>query len=307
MPSTAKAAAKTAAGTAAVGIGTYGLLIGEALVARRRIGTSGDRPPSGDGIYGDDHPGEPLRCLLLGDSTMVGYGMTMADQTPPSFIGLGLSHVLDCPVDIRNESVVGAKSSDLDDQISRARDHQPQLAIILIGANDITHQVPAKRAARRLANAVIRLRAMGAEVVVGSVPDFGTVKPLPVPLRAFCRLWSRHLARRQTMAAVAAGARVVSMADLLEPLFLLKGDALFGDDRFHPSAEGYARMASFLVAASVASWRGRTAIEDSAAPDESPEQMPLDEAAEWASEHGGTQVAPAPGVRRWATVRRLRR
>jgi len=297
-----KTTAKAAAGTAVVGFGTYGLLIGEALLARRRIGTTTDRPPSGNGVYGVDLPGEPLSCLLLGDSTMVGYGMKTADQTPSALIGVGLAHILDRPIEIRNESVVGARSSDLHDQITAA-DMVPDLAIILVGANDITHQVPAKRSARRLASAVRRLRAMGAEVVVGSVPDFGTIKPLPVPLRTVCRYWSRHLARRQTVAAVEAGARVVSLADVLEPLFLLKGDALFGDDRFHPSAEGYATVSSFLVAAAVAQWRTREAAPIEGEPEE---RMPLERAAEWASEHGGTQVAPSRG-RRWATVLRRRR
>ncbi|HPU14054.1 MAG TPA: SGNH/GDSL hydrolase family protein [Aeromicrobium sp.] len=305
MPRPVRTTAKAAAGTAAVGFGTYGLLIGEALLARKRIGTTTDRPPSGNGIYGDDHPGEPIRCLLLGDSTMVGYGMPIADDTPSSQIGLGLSHILDAPIDIRNEAAVGALSRDLNAQIDNAMDHRPQLAMILVGANDITHQVPAKKAARQLAAAVARLRGMGAEVVVGSVPDFGTVKPLPMPLRTVCRYWSRHLARRQTVASVTAGARVVSMADLLEPLFLLKGDALFGEDRFHPSADGYARMSGFLIAAGVAQWRARDVLASLELDTE--ERMTLDDAAEWASEHGGTQVAPAAGGRRWANVLRRRR
>ena len=305
MPRPVRTTAKAAAGTAAVGFGTYGLLIGEALLARKRIGTTTDRPPSGNGIYGDDHPGEPIRCLLLGDSTMVGYGMPIADDTPSAQIGIGLSHILDSPIDIRNEAAVGALSRDLNAQIDNALDHRPQLAMILVGANDITHQVPAKKAARQLAAAVARLRDMGAEVVVGSVPDFGTVKPLPMPLRTVCRYWSRHLARRQTVASVTAGARIVSMADLLEPLFLLKGDALFGDDRFHPSADGYARMSGFLIAAGVAQWRARDVL-DGLEPSTT-ERMTLDDAAEWASEHGGTQVAPAAGGRRWANVLRRRR
>lgn len=306
VPSPAKTTAKAAAGTAAVGVGTYGLLIGEALLARKRIGTTSDRPPSGNGVYGDDSPVEPIRCLLLGDSTMVGYGMATVDETPSSLIGIGLSHVLGAPVDVLNVAEVGARSSHLAEQIATA-EHRPHLAIIMIGANDITHQVPAKRSARRLAEAVRTLRAGGAEVVVGSVPDFGTVKPLPVPLRTVCRYWSRHLARRQTVAAVEAGARVVSLADLLEPLFLVKGDALFGDDRFHPSADGYARLASFLVAAAAAQWRTRGAQPDERRVAEPAEHMGLDEAAEWASEHGGTQVAPDPAGRRWATVLRRRR
>jgi len=303
VPSPVRTTARAAAGTAGVSLGTYVVLIAQALWARKRIGTTTDRPPSGNGLYGHDLAGEPINVLLLGDSTMVGYGVKTVDDTPSALIGIGLSHVLGVPVHIRNESVVGARSRDLLSQIDQALDHKPQIAVILVGANDITHQVPAKRSARRLAAAVRRLRSMGSEVVVGSVPDFGTIKPLPVPLRTVCRYWSRHLAKRQTVAAVEAGARVVSLADVLEPLFLLKGDTLFGDDRFHPSADGYATVANFLVAAAIAQWRhAERAVED-----EPVEQMTLEEAAEWAAEHGGTQVAPAPRGRRVAAVLRWRR
>lgn len=303
MPSPARTTAKAAARTAGVSLGTYAILVAQALLARKRIGTTTDRPPSGNGLYGDDLPGEPLHCLLLGDSTMVGYGVKDVAHTPSALIGNGLSHLLDRPVTIRNESTVGARSRDLMHQITASDEQRPDLAIILIGANDITHQVPAKRSARRLAGAVSRLRSLGAEVVVGSVPDFGTIKPLPDPLRTVCRYWSRHLARRQTVAAVEAGARVVSLADVLEPLLLVKGDALFGDDRFHPSADGYSTVCGFLVAAGVAQWRSR---EEQPVEVGAVEQMPLGEAAEWASEHGGTEVAPAPRGRRWAAVLRRR-
>ncbi|MCL3836244.1 SGNH/GDSL hydrolase family protein [Aeromicrobium duanguangcaii] len=304
MTSPARTTAKAAVRTAGVSFGTYVVLIAQALLARRRIGTTTDRPPSGNGVYGHELDGDPIRCLLLGDSTMVGYGMKTVDHTPSALVGIGLSHVLGVPVQIHNESLVGARSSDLQSQIDAAVGLKPQLTIILVGANDITHQVPAKRSARRLGAAVRRLRAMGSEVIVGSVPDFGTIKPLPVPLRTVCRYWSRHLARRQTVAAVEAGARVVSLSDVLEPLLLLKGDALFGDDRFHPSAHGYATVANFLVDAAVTQWRSSAVRPLEAEPIE---QMTLEDAAEWAVEHGGTQVAPAPRGRRWAAVLRWRR
>ena len=51
---------------------------------------------------------------------------------------------------------------------------------------------------------------------------------------------SRNLAAAQTIAVVEAGGRTVSLGDMLGPLFASRDD-LFGDDEFHPSAEGYAR------------------------------------------------------------------
>ena len=99
--------------------GYYGVLFGESLMARRAIGMTEKRPPSADGVYGDDLPGRPIRCILLGDSAMVGYGMESADATPPALIGMGLAHVLDTPVDVHSMAVVGAQTSDLREQVNR--------------------------------------------------------------------------------------------------------------------------------------------------------------------------------------------
>ncbi|RLV55709.1 SGNH/GDSL hydrolase family protein [Aeromicrobium phragmitis] len=301
MPPLPKSTAKAAAGAVAAISGTYGLLMGEVLLARRRIGTTDEVPPVADGVYGVDFPGTPVKVLVLGDSTAVGYGMKRADQTPPALIGLGLSHLFDAPVDVRSVAKVGARSSHLAEQIESAIDHAPDLVFILVGANDVTHQVSPGRASRFLSEAIGRLRAEGAEVVVGTCPDLGTVKQLPQPLRAVARLLSRQMARAQTVASVKAGARVVSLADLLGPLFVSKGEALFGEDRFHPSAMGYATMVSFLNAAAAAAWRERAHQAYAGAPRD---YMTVGEAALEAAEHGGTQVVPDG---RWASVLRRRR
>lgn len=301
--SVAKPASKVAIGAAAT---FYGLLMTEVAVARRRIGTTDAVPPSADGVYGDDLPGESLRLLILGDSTSVGYGMEHADQTPAALAGLGLAHVLDRPIDVRSFAVVGARSSHLIDQIAKAtatndvwEQRGPDLAMILIGANDVTHSVPRALAARQLARAVRELRAQGAEVVVGTCPDLGTVKPLPQPLRAMARRRSRQLAKAQAVAALEAGARTVSLADLLGDLFVTMADQLFGSDNFHPSATGYAHLMSFLVASGAAAWRERDEIETAARGTD----MSIDEAVTDAVEHAGTELVPTRGGR-WARVRR---
>mgnify|MGYP003789943157 FL=1 len=269
-------------------VALYAFLIGQALLARKWIGTTKERPPASDSIYGIDFPGEPIRVLLVGDSTAVGYGVKTREQTPAALLAEGLSHVLDRPVNMRSEAVVGAASKDLMEQINAAVDHEPELAFILVGANDIRRQVRPKIAAERLAVAVRALRKTGAEVVVGTVPDMGTIKPILPPLRTVVRHWSRRLARAQTESAVAAGARVVTLGDLLGPLFLKLGDGFFGEDRFHPSAAAYANVCGFLVAAAVASWRERG--QDEYFTEHYESLMSLPAAAQEAAEHSGTEV-----------------
>jgi lysophospholipase L1-like esterase len=296
-----------AVGAGAAATGYYGVLLGESALARRMIGMTEDRPPSADGVYGDDHPGQTIHCLILGDSAAVGYGMESADATPPALIGIGLAHVLDAPVDVHSEARVGAQTADLREQINRGLTYHPDIALIVIGTNDVTHQVPAYVSSRLLGASVRRLVAAGCEVVVGTCPDLGTVRPLPQPLRWVARRRSRGLARRQMMAVVAAGGRAVSLGDLLGPVFAERSEVMFGADRFHPSATGYANMVSVLVPSMAAAIRERAVEVEARAvtPPEHPHDlMPLEEAAEQAERHVGTEVSQDG---RWATVLRRRR
>ncbi|MGA9103061.1 SGNH/GDSL hydrolase family protein [Aeromicrobium sp.] len=303
-----KLAASAAVGTGAAVTGYYGVLFGESLLARKAIGMSDDRPPSADGVYGDDLPGRPIRCILLGDSALVGYGMDSANDTPPALIGLGLSHVLDTPVDVHSMAVVGAKTSDLHEQVNRGLVHKPDIAVIVVGTNDVTHRLVASPpSARQLGATVRRLVAAGCEVVVGTCPDLGTIRPLPQPLRWVARRRSRDLARRQMVAVVAAGGRGVSLGDLLGPVFDEKYDLMFGADRFHPSATGYANMASVLVPSMVAAMRERAVEVQSVTQihaEPTSDLMSLDQAADRAGRQSGTEVSQQG---RWATVLRRRR
>nr|WP_257907487.1 SGNH/GDSL hydrolase family protein [Janibacter limosus] len=153
------------------------------------------------------------------------------------------------PVELTNEAVVGAESSDLSAQLSRAlaRVDSPDVAVILVGANDVTHRIDRAISVQHLQRTVRYLRTLDIPVVVGTCPDLGTVEPVPFPLNRLLRQWSRELATAQTVAAVEAGARTVSLADLLGPEFAASPAVMFSRDRFHPSPAGYARVASALL------------------------------------------------------------
>lgn len=291
----------TALGAGAATAGLAGLIASEVRLAKRAIGVSDERPPSSDGVYGDDLPGATVRCLVLGDSAAVGYGMPSADLTPPALIGLSLSHLLDAPVAVHSEAVVGARSEHLREQVNRGLTFKPDVAVIVIGTNDITHWVPIATSVKRLGVAVRRLVDAGCDVVVGTVPDLGTIRPIPQPLRWIAQQNGRRLARAQTVAVVSAGGRAVSLGDLIGPLFAERSDVMFGTDRFHPSAAGYANMVSVLVPSLAA------AIREPEEPDidTAATTMPLEHAAALAELHVGTEVRR--DGRRAAVQRRTRR
>ncbi|GAA2861644.1 SGNH/GDSL hydrolase family protein [Streptosporangium fragile] len=248
----AAAAAMGGGGITALGAATYGLLLAEALVARRIVGRPhGMEGPPSDGVYGA-FAGEPIRMVMLGDSTSVGLGAAEPGETPGVLIAHGLAVIAERPVRLTVAGKSGAASAQLGDQVDEALKARPEIAVIFVGANDITTQTPPAQAVRHLQKAVRRLREAGAEVVVGTCPDLGTVRPIAQPLRWVTRRWSRQLAAAQTVAVVEAGGRTVAFADLLGPEFDTNPTELFSLDRYHPSAQGYLQVA-YAVLPSVCS------------------------------------------------------
>ena len=237
-----------AAGIGFLGLLGFGVLKVEAQLARRIVGQPTSGAPNDDAVYGAGL-GQPVQLLLLGDSSAAGMGADTAQQTVGAIIANGVSALSGRPVRLTNVAVIGAESLGLDVQLATALDEvaQPDVAVILIGANDVTHRIDKSVAVRHLEQTVRALRDVGCQVVVGTCPDLGTIEPVAQPLRLLARRWSRDLAAAQTVAVVEAGGRTVSLADLLGPEFAERSHEMFSHDRFHPSPAGYARVASALL------------------------------------------------------------
>lgn len=261
---TRSGAARKLAAAALVGGGGAGLLGGtllallaaEALLAKRVIGGAVGAPPMADGVYGEGD-GKPISFVVIGDSSACGYGVHTPEETPGAMLATGLAGLAGRPVRLTNVAVVGAESKHLAEQVERALPAAPDVALIIIGGNDVTHRTTPAEAVPLLVSAIEQLRAAGAEVVVGTCPDLGTIQPVAPPLRQIVRGWSRWLAQAQIEAAPKAGARVVALGSLLGPEFAAAPRVLFGPDRFHPSAAGYASAAAAILpslAAAVGYW-----------------------------------------------------
>ena len=290
---------------AVAGGALFGVLIGESKLARRRIPQATSDPPVSHNTSwaaaGVSLNRPPIRLVMLGDSSAAGYGVQRDRDTPGAALAIGISSIARRPVHITNVAVVGAESRQLPAQLAELGERATfDLAVIMIGVNDVTHRIRAKDAVPHLADAVRRLRAMGAEVVVGTCPDLGTIRPLAQPLRRYARMLSRRMARAQTVAVVAAGGRTVSLGDLLGPLFAAQHE-LFSDDQFHPSAAGYAAAAEALLPSALdALGMGTRAKAASTFLTRRPKKV--EKAAAQAATRPGTEVAGA--LRQGATNRR---
>ncbi len=310
----ASAAAYGGGGLSLLGASLYGVLRAEAKIARRVIGPAEEKVPDATGWYGRGRPGPAVKIALLGDSSAAGYGVTTVEETPGAVLASLVAAGANRRVHLRSFSVVGAQSSDLAGQIDRALPIEPDVVVILIGANDVTHTVLPSASVRHLSEAVRRLQEHDVAVVVGTCPDLGTIRPIPQPLRQVGRIWSRRLAAAQTIAVVEAGGRTVSLGSILGPEFDAAPALLFGPDRFHPSAAGYASLAQVLVPSTLAALGLGPEDEAEPTPARGEAVLPISYAAVEASKRPGTEVdgtevgGSSRGTRgRWATLMRRRR
>lgn len=249
----ASAAAYGGGGLSVLGAGLFTVLSAEAKLARRMIGEAGDEPPpDATGWYGRGRPGPAVKIVLLGDSSAAGYGVERVEETPGALLASGVAERADRRVYMRTFARVGARSADLAGQLDRALPIEPDVAVILIGVNDVTHRVRPAMSVGHLAEAVRRLKDAGVAVLVGTCPDLGTIKPIPPPLKQVARTWSRRVAAAQTIAVLEGGGRTVSLGSVLGPEFLAAPALLFGPDQFHPSAAGYRSLAAVLLPSTLA-------------------------------------------------------
>ncbi|MBO0517159.1 SGNH/GDSL hydrolase family protein, partial [Streptomyces beijiangensis] len=252
-------------------------------------------------------PVPPLRFAMLGDSTAAGQGVRRAGQTPAALLASGLAAVAERPVDLRNVALPGAMSDDLDRQVTVLLADQvrmPEVCVIMIGANDVTHRLPPTQSVRHLATAVRRLRTAGAEVVVGTCPDLGTVEQVYQPLRWLARRVSRQLAAAQTIGVIEQGGRTVSLGELLGPEFAANPRELFGPDNYHPSAEGYA-TAAMAVLPTLCAVMGLWPETDHLDASRDEDILPVAKAASAAAAEAGTEVTGAHAP--WALLKHRRR
>lgn len=186
-----------------------------------------------------------LRLALLGDSIAWGQGAARQRDRLAPRLAEGLE-LRGWDVETRVLAVPGARSSGLDAQVTGVLGWRPSLVVIVIGANDLTHLEPVPRAVQALSEAVRRLRAAGAEVVVAPAPDLSAVPHVPVFLREAVRAAGEQLRTQQVTAVLAAGGRVADPDQRASRAFATD-PSLFSADRFHPSSAGYAVIADTLL------------------------------------------------------------
>ncbi|WP_243866673.1 SGNH/GDSL hydrolase family protein [Actinophytocola oryzae] len=186
-----------------------------------------------------------LRFHVLGDSLAAGVGCALVEQSIGYLLAerlRGAGH----DVTLRIHAVPGARSADLAPQVREATREGVDLALVVVGANDLTRLVPPPVGAQLLRDAVEALAEAGARVVVVTAPDMGVLTHVPPAFRELVSQASRAYGQAQADAATTAGATVAQVGADVFARFAAD-ERMFSADRFHPSAAGYAVIAQALA------------------------------------------------------------
>lgn len=208
------------------------LLVAQAFATRRRAPAL---PEAGGPRRGSIGNGDSLRVLMVGDSSGAGVGVATQDE---AFAG-HLTRTLAMLVPRRIDWVLYAKSGITTAQalalVQAERPAPADVAVVVLGVNDVVDQVPSHRAVLQRAALADWLRncAHVRHVVFAPLPPMHQFPLLPQPLR-----WiagsdaARHNAATARWAATRGDVSHV-------PIAIDLGPQNMADDGFHPGEPVY--------------------------------------------------------------------
>ena len=191
---------------------------------------------------------DPIRLLVLGDSTVAGVGVPSQQEALPGNLARLLHAHTGRGVTWDAVGKNGATSRDLLTTFIRPATRQSyDLVFLSIGANDALTIRSRAAFVRDLREVLARLRAASPDAVLlmSSLPAFFRFVLLPNPLR-----WKLYLHSRSLEAG--AGAVVAATPGaFMSPPPPPYTEGFFADHLFHPSAGGYRDWAEFAFADAV--------------------------------------------------------
>jgi lysophospholipase L1-like esterase len=183
--------------------------------------------------------GKTLTYAVLGDSTTVAQGALYGE----GYAYMSAKHLArHYSVHFINAGVSGAKAADVASlQVAQVVRYAPDVALLAVGANDVTGLTRISSVEHSLQQAIDALRAANpaVKIIVTGAPDMGSVPRLPWPVRQLVGLRT-HAVNHMVERLVASNNLVFArIAEKTGPAFAADA-GLFAADKFHPNAHGYA-------------------------------------------------------------------
>ncbi len=200
-------------------------------------------PPDNQFVEPVNGEGEPIRILLIGDSSAAGVGVSDINNSLGGQIVSILKEQTKRPISIRIAGCNSATCGQLRDYVAPNIEHQEFTHIFLnVGTNDAKNFHTGKRFCREFGTLlyVLNTRFPTAQIVWSSILDMSGIATLPTPLNKILGIRSRELAARgetlcfERLAQIPEGEWIPSREN-------------FSSDGFHASKKGYGAWARVLV------------------------------------------------------------
>lgn len=247
--------ADKALGALTLAVPLMGLVVGQAVRLQRRYGESPELSPVDVTVApsgGTPVGATAVEMAAFGDSAMAGVGVHHVHDALPVQLAQRVADATGRPVHVTGYARSGARTLDvLTRQIPRVR-RAPDVSVLVVGTNDVTH-VTAPATLARVSGALLdALEALGAPVVMSSLPEFRAMRLLPHPLMEAALGYGAVVGavQRHTVAPRPL-VRLVDVCGAVGGEFVADGRTMSADS-FHPSAAGYGRIADALAPAVLA-------------------------------------------------------
>jgi lysophospholipase L1-like esterase len=229
------------------------VLVAQALATRARLPRLAEAAGDRHGVVGR---GAPLRLLMLGDSSAAGVGVASQSSALAGVLPAVLARLGGVRVHWRLLAKSGVTSAQCLAMLEADGPFETDVAVVVLGVNDVVDQVPSQRAVDARAAIANRLRnAHGvAHVVFAPLPPVHRFPALPQPLR-----WVAGRDARRHDAAVAQWAATRHDVSHV-PIELPLNAGVMAPDGFHPGETVY-RVCGTALAEHIAErvlprWRG---------------------------------------------------
>ena len=190
-----------------------------------------------------------LTYLVMGDSTAAGWGAQSVTETYPYLVAQSVAR-RGFRVHVVNVAQGGATLRAVrQHQLGALRRARPDFITLSVGANDATHGTAPNQWKRELQSVASALANSGARaVLIANTPAMFLAPALPLP---FAVVAGRRAHRQNQIFASVVGNTRLQTVDLYQrgQLDARRAPELYAADRFHPSAQGYAKWATLFVEA----------------------------------------------------------
>ena len=220
------------------------LLVAQAVTTRRRAAILPEAAGARVGVVGD---GPACRLLIVGDSSAAGVGVSTQDLALAGHLTRTLAEAGGVSVRWQLVAKSGVNSAQALALVQAERCDPADVAVVVLGVNDVIDQVPSQRAVtQRAALADWLLAHCGVRhVVFAPLPPMHQFPLLPQPLR-----WIIGSDARRHDAAVARWAATRSDVSHV-PIDIRLGADCMAPDGFHPGEPVYRNcgeaLARFIV------------------------------------------------------------